>query len=255
MADAQRQTRARAGAAATATAGKKPDKASPKADAAPGAADTEASAKAKAAPKRGRGRPATPPEELRARLIDAAERCFDRDPYEKVGIMDIVREARMSSRSFYRFFENKVDVAVALASDRAEAFVGDMQTIVRESDNSLEVVDRMLMTYLRDLPMVVADLQRVPPSAGARIQEVVDQYRQKIAEVVITEITRGLQEGLVTSLPDPMSVSLVISGIESMSIRLNTERRREDLIAMHPAFLAAVRNLFADWISEDQKIH
>ncbi len=207
------------------------------------------------APRRRRGRPATPPDELRARLIDAAERCFEQTPFEDVGIMDIVREAKMSSRSFYRFFENKTEVAVALARERAEKFVGDMQRIVDESDNSLEVVNRMLMTYLRDLPMVVADLQRVPPSAGARIHEVVDEYRQKISEVVVHEITRGLGQGLVTSLPDPMSVTLVIAGIEGLSIRYNTERRREDLVALHPQILSAIRSLFAEWISEDQKIH
>jgi len=206
------------------------------------------------AAKRGRGRPATPPEELRKRLIDAAERCFERARFEDVGIMDIVREARMSSRSFYRFYENKAEIAVALARERAEAFIADMQRIVEESDNSLEVVDRMLMTYLRDLPMVVADLQRVPPSAGARIQDVLDEYRQKISETIVQQITGGLSAGLVKSLPDPMSVTLILAGIEGISIRYNTERRREDLVALHPQILAAISNLFSEWISEDQKI-
>jgi len=204
--------------------------------------------------RRGRGRPATPPEELRTRLLDAAERCFDHAPFEDVGIMDIVREAKMSSRSFYRFFENKADVAVALARERAEAFVADMQHIVETSESSLEAVDRMLLTYLRDLPMVVADLQRVPPSAGKRIQALLDEYRRRIAEVILHEIGRGLNEGLVQRLPDPMSVTLVLGGIEGMSIRYNTERRREDLIALHPQILAALQALFGEWIGADQKL-
>lgn len=204
--------------------------------------------------RRRRGRPATPPGELRGRLIDAAERCFDRAPFEDVGIQDIVREARMSSRSFYRFFENKTDIAVALARERAETFLSDIERIVDEAENSLEVTDRMLMTYLRDLPMVVADLQRVPPSTSQRIQLVVDEYRQRIGELILGHIGEALSRGLVTSLPDAMSVGLVLSGIENMSIRYNTARRREDLVALHPQILAALRNLFGPWISEDQKI-
>ncbi len=219
-----------------------------------GSDEQAAEPKKKTPAKRGRGRPATPPDELRPRLIDAAERCFEAAPFEDVGVMDIVREAKMSSRSFYRFFENKADVALALARARAETFIGDMQRIVETSQTSLEVVDRMLMAYLRDLPMVVADLQRVPPSTGKRIQGILDEYRQRIADVILTEITRGLDESLVSSLPDPMSVMLVLSGIEGMSIRYNTERRREDLVALHPQILAAIRSLFGEWIRADQKI-
>ena len=44
--------------------------------------------------KRARGRPALPPEQQRARLIDAAERCFEQERYANVGIVDIVREGR-----------------------------------------------------------------------------------------------------------------------------------------------------------------
>ena len=187
--------------------------------------------------KRRRGRPSTPPEVLRARLVDAAERCFERATFENVGIMDIVREAHMSSRSFYRFFENKTDVAVALAAERAETFVSNIGRIVQESENALEIVDRLLLAYLEDLPMIVADLQRLPPSASARIRELLDEYRQKIAEVIFGEITRAMGEGLVDGLPDPMSVALVLSGIEGMSIRYNSERRREDLVALHQKLL------------------
>ena len=205
-------------------------------------------------PRRGRGRPATPPEELRGRLVDAAERCFEQAPFEDVGIMDIVREAKMSSRSFYRFFENKADVALALARERAEAFIRDMQHIVETSETSLEVVDRMLMTYLRDLPMIVADLQRSPTTTTAGIQGILDEYRQKIADLILQQILRDLDAGPTDELPDAMSVTLVIAGIEGLSIRFNTERRREDLVAMHPQILTALQNLFGRWISDEQKI-
>jgi AcrR family transcriptional regulator len=206
------------------------------------------------ATKRRRGRPSTPPDELRGRLLDAAERCFEATPFEQVGIMDIVHEAHMSSRSFYRFFDGKAEIAAELAADRAEIFLANMEKIVGDAQNSLEVLDRILFTFLNDLPMIVADLHRLPSSASARIREVLDVYRQKIADVILREITRGLREGLVDSIPDPMSVLLVISGVEGMTIRYTSERRREELVALHPQILEAIQKLFPSWISEDQKI-
>ncbi len=207
-----------------------------------------------APPRRGRGRPATPPEELRARLIDAAERRFEAAPFEDVGVMEIVREAKMSSRSFYRFFENKADIALALARERAETFITDMRQIVETSSTTHEMVDRILMAYLRDLPMVVADLQRVPPSTSQHIEGILDEYRGRIADVIVAELDRTLASRHGATRPDPMAVLLVIAGIEGMSIRYNTRRRREDLVALHPQILAAIRSIFGEWVNENQPI-
>ena len=52
-----------------------------------------------------RGRRPLPPEQQRRRLLEAAERSFERNRYEGAGIQSIVREAGMSSRSFYQFFD------------------------------------------------------------------------------------------------------------------------------------------------------
>jgi len=69
--------------------------------------------------KRPRGRPPIPEDVQRRRLVTAAIRVFADKPYEGARIADIVREAKMSSRSFYQFFESKEDVVV-------EVYEGDV---------------------------------------------------------------------------------------------------------------------------------
>ena len=85
--------------------------------------------------------------------------------FDDVGIHDIVGEAGMSTRTFYKFFSGKVDLVSVLATDRAEMFLVEMEKIAGEAKNSLEAIDKMLRFYLERLPVVVLELERAAGSA------------------------------------------------------------------------------------------
>ena len=63
---------------------------------------------ARAAKRAARPAPATDP--LREQLLDAASRVFAREGYEGTKIMDIVREARLSTGAVYGRFRSKNDL-------------------------------------------------------------------------------------------------------------------------------------------------
>ena len=199
-------------------------------------------------PKRRRGRPALPPEQQRRRLLDAAERAFERSHFERASVQDVVREAGMSSRSFYEFFDSKADLAAELARDRAEAFVAQIAGVLLAADGPVEGIDRVLHMYLEMLPVVVIDLEHLGGEAGDRVRAIRDEYRVRI-QGVLTEAFRQIREqGLIDEEPDPLAVELVIAGIESLSIRFHHAGARDELLALHPQLLGAIRSLFPSYL-------
>ncbi|MFL5222538.1 MAG: TetR/AcrR family transcriptional regulator, partial [Microvirga sp.] len=59
--------------------------------------------------------------ERRARILDAAERCFVRAGFHRTTMQDVAAEAKMSPGNLYRYFPSKDAIAAGLAErDRAE---------------------------------------------------------------------------------------------------------------------------------------
>lgn len=59
--------------------------------------------------------PGSTEEPIRVTIIDAAEARFAEYGYTKTTLNEIAAEAGMSAANLYRFFENKLDIAAALA--------------------------------------------------------------------------------------------------------------------------------------------
>src|SRR5918997_3320573 len=58
--------------------------------------------------------------ERRARILDAAERCFVRAGFHRTTMQDVAAEAGMSPGNLYRYFRSKDMIVVGLAErDRA----------------------------------------------------------------------------------------------------------------------------------------
>ncbi len=206
-------------------------------------------------PKRGRGRPGLPPEVARARLIDAAEVCFERAAYADVGVMEIVREARMSSRTFYQHFDSKVDLAMALTDARAEVYLQTIERAVAEATTIIEGVDRCVTAFLSDLPVVVLDMRSLPGPDGDRVRKVFDGYRMRMGAAFLREISGAMKSGLVETIPDPLSVLIVVYGIEGLVMQTpRGPNRREALMALRPQILEALKKLFPEWLAEPVRI-
>lgn len=196
--------------------------------------------------KRRRGRRPLPAEQQRRRLLEAAERSFERNHYEGAGIQGIVREAGMSSRSFYQFFESKEDLVAELTRDRAEAFLVEMKEVFREAEDAWAAIDQVLRIYLEMLPMVILDLDRLTGAASQRVRRLRNAYREKIGEVLVREIGRLAEAGIVPTPPDPMIIELILAGIENLSISYHYEGRRDELLALHPQLLRVLQRLFPE---------
>ena len=187
--------------------------------------------------KRPRGRPAIPKEVQRQRLLDAALRVLEESQYEKMSIADIVRDAGMSSRSFYEHFDSKDDLVASIVEEQGRKFVDQLTAIVEETKVPEERGMRVMRAVLELFPAGTMDLERLGGEAGQRVREV----RRSKAEVLIDLVHRDYQQlharGLIPRVPERAAVEMVLMGIEALAFRYYSEGRREALLGLQPVLL------------------
>jgi len=188
--------------------------------------------------KRRRGRPSIPNEVQKKRLIDAALRAFERTHYEKTSVADIVREAKMSSRSFYDHFKSKEDLVAELVEETARNFLELLQSKLEEPISVPERVNSAIRTYLELFPVATVDLERLGSEAGERVHEVRQHYVQLLTDFCIRGFEDLFEQREIDRVPPRPTVELLMTGIEGMSFRYYSEGRREELLALHPVLLS-----------------
>lgn len=187
--------------------------------------------------KRPRGRPAIPKELQRQRLIDAAFRALAKSNYEKTSVADVVREAGMSSRSFYQHFSSKEDLVAEIVRAQGDKFVAELGAVMRDTLDPLARADRALRAFLELFPNQTVDLERLGGEAGQQVREARRNYVRAMTELVQRWLERLLEKGQIQRVPDRAAVELALTGIEGLSFRYYSEGRREELLAMRPTLL------------------
>jgi AcrR family transcriptional regulator len=187
--------------------------------------------------KRPRGRPAIPKEVQRQRLVDAALRAIGKSHYEKISVAVIVREAGMSSRSFYDHFVSKEDLIAEIVNDQGRRLLASLEQIFRETKEDRERVERAMRAYLELFPVGTIDLERLGGEAGQRVRELRQAYVMALTDLVLRQYERAYDRGTVPRVPQRSEIELVLTGIEGLSFRYYSEGRREELLRLHPVLL------------------
>ena len=183
---------------------------------------------------RPRGRPSIPKEVQRRRLIGAALHAFEKNRYEQTRVADIVAEAGMSSRSFYEFFRSKEDLVVELVHIGGRAFLKNLEEVFATTDDPVERVRLGLEAYLGLFSGAPLDLDRLGHEAGLRVAEARRTYVRQISAMIAREVGVAHEAGLAGLPPDMLSIELVITGIEGLSLRYFAEGRSRELIEQLP---------------------
>jgi AcrR family transcriptional regulator len=188
--------------------------------------------------KRPRGRPAIPREVQRQRLLDGARRAFEKHQYEKTRVSDIVREAGMSSRSFYQFFDSKEDLVFEVINQQGQWLIDALKDLFEQTDDPLERVDRGLRAYLGIFSLPTIDLDRLAGTAGEHVREARRRYLQEIADLIFRELSLHYERGRVSQPPDRLTLELLLMGIEALSFRYYAAGRGAELVELHPTIRA-----------------
>lgn len=180
----------------------------------------------------------------RQRLVTAAIRVFTDRPYESARIADIVREAKMSSRSFYQFFESKEDVIVEVIHLVMSAFLRNLERVFAETDDPIQRIDRGLARALEIFSAGTLDLTRIGGGAGLRALEARTHYVRRISAMITRELEAAHARHQVAEPPDPAAVELVVTGIEGMGLRFMAEGRGPELARLQPVLMGLLVRAF-----------
>jgi AcrR family transcriptional regulator len=174
----------------------------------------------------------------RRRLITAALHAFEKNRYEQTRVSDIVAEAGMSSRSFYEFFRSKEDLVVELVHIGGRAFVANLQEVFATTDDPIERVRLGLEAYLALFTGAPLDLDRLGHEAGLRVAEARRTYVREISALIAGEVAVAHASGQAARPPDLLTIELIITGIEGVSLRFFAEGRSRELIDQMPGIHA-----------------
>jgi AcrR family transcriptional regulator len=191
--------------------------------------------------KRSRGRPALGEHEQRQRLIDAAWRVFEEEKEDRVTVADVVREAGMSSRSFYQHFSSKEDLIAQLVEDVGAEILAAVEADFREPlEDPVAQTARALDTFLARLPAVAIDLTRLEGTIGGRVVRLRTRVVRALTEVVHAHLIALHAAGRVPRRPDRAEVEVLIAGIAELGIRYYSDGRRAELLALQPALVRLI---------------
>lgn len=84
----------------------------------------------------------------RASLVAAARRVIQRSGYTEAHITEILKEARVSTRAFYRHFSSKDDVLVAVAEQERRSLERRVRLAVESAADPLAAVDAWIESLL-----------------------------------------------------------------------------------------------------------
>ena len=191
--------------------------------------------------RRHRARPPLYEQEQRRRVIDAAWRVFEATREERVTVADIVRQAGMSSRSFYQHFGSKEDLIAEMVEEVGAEILAAIEADFAEPlGRATEQTARALGTYLARLPSVAIDLTRLEGTIAGRVVRLRQRVVHALTDVVHRYALSLHDAGRAPRRPERAEVEVLIAGIAELGIRYYSEGRRDELLALEPALVRMV---------------
>jgi AcrR family transcriptional regulator len=168
-------------------------------------------------------------DELRI-LLDAALAVMERNGYADAAVADILREADLSTRSFYRHFESKDQLLCALYRREAEAASGRLNAKVSAAGSPLAALDAWIDEILSfGRHRAKAARVAVLGSPGAMKAEGYAQETRHAAGLLMAPLTALLAEGAADGtfpLADPTADAPLIQSVVWAAAGLNPTRDR-----------------------------
>ncbi len=146
--------------------------------------------------------------EQRAQLIDLAGSQFMRYGVRSVSMDDISREAGMSKKTLYQYFDNKEDLITAAVEAHIQMEMGEYSDIASTAKNAVEEVfhiSRCMRKHLTGInPSLIYDLKKYHREAWEIFLVFKNEF---IQGMVFNNIVRGMKEGYYRLEIDPKILS------------------------------------------------
>ena len=156
----------------------------------------------------------------RQHIIDAAYRCLDRNSESSASITEILDEAGLGTRAFYRNFSTKHDLLLEMFRRDREAVQAQLREVVARAETPVEAL-RSWMTHLFDLVSNPRKRKRVAifyseelrrtPGYARELEIVMAADQASIAAI----LHRGKAEGIFTACTPEVDARSIRAAFEA----------------------------------------
>lgn len=159
----------------------------------------------------------------RAQILEAALACFLENGYHQTGVRDIARKAGISLGNLYNHFPGKHDVLAEIAALERQELEPFLKILAKPAP-APKVMERFLKAYAKYLASpenVILSLEIA--SEAIRKPDIAMMFmenREQLVAAVAAVLERGIAEGDLRHLPDPLETSqLIIEVTEGSAYR------------------------------------
>jgi TetR/AcrR family transcriptional repressor of uid operon len=156
-------------------------------------------------------------DEKRQHILDAAERCFQRDGFRGASIADICSAARMSPGHLYHYFDSKeaiIEALFELRLEREAAIVGEL-TLAPNADLSTAIcgwLDRRVKDVRAHGTSLGLEM-RAESARNPTIAKIASRADRGVRKLLSRLVCDGQERGQVDPGLDPDSVAAVLHSI------------------------------------------
>lgn len=134
----------------------------------------------------------------RDRLLETARSLFYKHGIRRVTVEEICRTAGVSKVTFYKYFENKIDLAKALIVSLVAEKVRSFEGIMRLDLPYPEKMEKLVAMRLADAEDVSREfLQELYQSANPEIRDLLQRKTAEVIEVAIKHYTQAQKDGYI----------------------------------------------------------
>ena len=168
-------------------------------------------------------------EATRRHILDVAGRAFAEHGYRGISLNDIVRESGLTKGAFYFHFPSKEALALAVFSDKQEAWIGQTASALMECSRAIDQLEAMLEVgcdiFERDASVRVVGRLCLELASQEELQPRLLPHLTTWFDMTAQLIRRAQEEGDVRKDIDPKvfaeTIVAAFMGIEHVSDALS----------------------------------
>jgi AcrR family transcriptional regulator len=173
-------------------------------------------------------------------LILAAGETFVALGYATSTVADILKAAGMSRRSFYEFFTSKEDILLALLDEMVNEIRAEVQGLTEGVEDTFERATLLMLAYVRvasRFPVVSYQVMAAGGEPRVRRRQHLSAFLEQLNE----ELRAAHEKGLISRAPDPVTLRMLVGGLDHLILSYHLDGSRERLGETEPE----VRELFS----------
>lgn len=167
-------------------------------------------------------------EQKRQEIIKAAIRVFSQKGYHQTKIVDITSSLKISTGTFYLYYQNKRDLFIEVIDSVFRNIVGEAAIAIKGENDFLERLKIRGRVFYKNYTKYSEILNQLRAELASEEQwpaEKIKKIYHGLTQPVLREIETAIKEGIIREI-DPDLLAYALTGlIEIMSLRISLDHK------------------------------